>query len=100
MISIQIKEAQKVNGDLSAFISFPYDTELVGLMRKQSSRFWHAANKEWEVPANKLLQIINSVKDKEITITGDYKVSNQKRSRYQKDLIKINFLTYQIEGLI
>ena len=67
MISIQIKEAQKVNGDLSAFISFPYDTELVGLMRKQSSRFWHAANKEWEVPANKLLQIINPVKDKEIT---------------------------------
>ena len=63
MISIQIKEAQKVNGDLSAFISFPYDAELVGLMRNQSSRFWHAANKEWEVPANKLLQIINSVKD-------------------------------------
>ena len=49
MVNITIKEAEKVNGDLSAFISFPYDAELVGIMRTQSSRFWHATTKEWEV---------------------------------------------------
>lgn len=99
MISIQIKEAQKVNGDLSAFISFPYDTELVGLMRKQSSRFWHAANKEWEVPANKLLQIINSVKDKEITITGDYKTLVPKEVKIPEGFnFKTNPFNHQIEG--
>jgi SNF2 family DNA or RNA helicase len=99
MISIQIKEAQKVNGDLSAFISFPYDTELVGLMRNQSSRFWHAANKEWEVPANKLLQIINAVKDKEITITGDYKALAPKEVKIPKGFnFKTNPFEHQIEG--
>jgi SNF2 family DNA or RNA helicase len=99
MISIQIKEAQKVNGDLSAFISFPYDTELVGLMRKQSSRFWHAANKEWEVPANKLLQIINSIKDKEITITGDYKTLVPKEVKIPEGFnFKTNPFNHQIEG--
>ncbi len=99
MISIQIKEAQKVNGDLSAFISFPYDAELVGLMRNQSSRFWHAANKEWEVPANKLLQIINSVKDKEITITGDYKALAPKEVKIPKGFnFKTNPFDHQIEG--
>ena len=99
MISIQIKEAQKVNGDLSAFISFPYDTELVGLMRKQSSRFWHAANKEWEVPANKLLQIINSIKDKEITITGDYKTLVPKEVKIPEGFnFKTNPFDHQIEG--
>lgn len=99
MINIQIKEAQKVNGDLSAFISFPYDTELVGLMRKQSSRFWHAANKEWEVPANKLLQIINSVKDKEITITGDYKTLVPKEVKIPEGFnFKTNPFDHQIEG--
>ncbi len=99
MISIQIKEAQKVNGDLSAFISFPYDAELVGLMRNQSSRFWHAANKEWEVPANKLLQIINSVKDKEITITGDYKALVPKEVKIPKGFqFKTNPFDHQIEG--
>lgn len=99
MISIQIKEAQKVNGDLSAFISFPYDAELVGLMRNQSSRFWHAANKEWEVPANKLLQIINSVKDKEITIRGDYKALAPKEVKMPKGFnFKTNPFDHQIEG--
>lgn len=99
MISIQIKEAQKVNGDLSAFISFPYDAELVGLMRNQSSRFWHAANKEWEVPANKLLQIINSVKDKEITIMGDYKALAPKEVKIPKGFnFKTNPFDHQIEG--
>ncbi len=99
MISIQIKEAQKVNGDLSAFISFPYDAELVGLMRNQSSRFWHAANKEWEVPANKLLQIINSIKDKEITITGDYKALAPKEVKIPKGFnFKTNPFNHQIEG--
>lgn len=99
MISIQIKEAQKVNGDLSAFISFPYDAELVGLMRNQSSRFWHAANKEWEVPANKLLQIINSVKDKEIIIMGDYKALAPKEVKIPKGFnFKTNPFDHQIEG--
>lgn len=99
MINIQIKEAQKVNGDLSAFISFPYDTELVNLMRNQSSRFWHAANKEWEIPANKLLQIINSVKDKEITITGDYKILAPKEVKIPKGFnFKTNPFDHQIEG--
>ena len=99
MISIQIKEAQKVNGDLSAFISFPYDAELVGVMRNQSSRFWHAANKEWEVPANKLLQIINAVKDKEITIMGDYKALAPKEVKIPNGFnFKTNPFDHQIEG--
>ena len=99
MISIQIKEAQKVNGDLSAFISFPYDAELVGVMRNQSSRFWHAANKEWEVPANKLLQIINAAKGREITITGDYKALAPKEVKIPNGFnFKTNPFDHQIEG--
>lgn len=80
MISIQIKEAQKVNGDLSAFISFPYDAELVGLMRNQSSRFWHATNKEWEVPAKKLMVLISQMGNREITLTGNYKAIEEKKA--------------------
>ena len=99
MIRIQIKEAQKVNGDLSAFISFPYDAELVGLMRNQDRRFWHAANKEWEVPANKLLQIINAAKGREITITGDYKELAPKEVKIPDGFnFKTNPFDHQIEG--
>ena len=55
MINIEVKEAKKVNGDRSAFISFPYDNELVNIMRNQSNRFWHSKEKEWEIPANSLI---------------------------------------------
>lgn len=99
MINITIKEAKKVNGYLSAFISFPYDAELVGIMRAQSNRFWHAATKEWEIPANKLLQVINSIKDKEITITGDYKALAPKEVKIPKGFnFKTKPFDHQIEG--
>ena len=78
MVNITIKEAEKVNGDLSAFISFPYDAELVGIMRTQTSRFWHAAAKEWEVPAKKLITLINKMGNREITLTGNYKDMEEK----------------------
>lgn len=72
MINIVIKNSEKVNGDKSAFLSFPYDNELVALMRNQSPRFWHANKKEWEVSAKRLPNIIASLGDREITISGDY----------------------------
>lgn len=80
MINIEVKEAEKVNGDLSAFISFPYDAELVGIMRTQTSRFWHAAQKEWEIPAKKLVAIINQMGNREITLTGNYKAMEEKKT--------------------
>ena len=78
MVNITIREAEKVNGDLSAFISFPYDSELVGIMRTQSSRFWHAAQKEWEIPAKKLVAVINQMGNRQITLTGEYKELEEK----------------------
>ena len=80
MVNITIKEAEKVNGDLSAFISFPYDAELVGIMRTQSSRFWHATEKEWEVPAKKLMTLINQMRNREINLTGNYKAMEKKKA--------------------
>lgn len=72
MVSIEIKDSQKINGEKSAFISFPYDTELVTLMRSITNRFWHPDKKVWEVPAEKLGYILNKIPNHEITITGLY----------------------------
>lgn len=72
MINIELKEAIKVNGDRSAFISFPYDIELVNIMRNQPNRFWHSKEKLWEIPARRLTNFINLVGNREITITGEF----------------------------
>lgn len=78
MINIEVKEAKKVNGDRSAFISFPYDNELVNIMRNQSNRFWHSKEKLWEIPATRLIKFINEVEDREIILKGEYiEVVNQ-----------------------
>lgn len=70
MINIEIKDAEKVNGRQSAFISFDYDEDLIDLMREQPSRFWHRETKEWEVPVNYLLNIIDELINVEVIITG------------------------------
>lgn len=98
MIKIDIRKAEKVNGETSAFISFPYDSELVGVMRNQSSRFWHATEKLWEIPVNRLPKVLPAMGNREITITGNYK----KKERVAKVPKGFEFKTkpfeHQIEG--
>ena len=100
MVKIEIRAAQKVNGDFAAFISFPYDSELISLMRSQPSRFWHASAKEWEIPANKLSKIINEIWNHKIEISGDNISTVNKEIEVPKGFrFKTNPFTHQIEGL-
>ena len=98
MINIEIKDAEKVNGETSAFLSFPYDSELVGIMRNQTRRFWHAKEKVWEIPVNRLPKLLPAMGNREITITGNYK----KKERVAKIPKGFEFKTkpfeHQIEG--
>ena len=92
-------KAKKVNGDLSCFISFPYDNELVEIMRAQSSRFWHAQLKTWEVAAKNLPMIINKIGDREVTITGAYRPINNERPALPAGFnYKTQPFNHQIEG--
>lgn len=100
MVNIMIKESKKVNGDLSAFISFPYDSELISLMRAQSSRFWHASDKEWEIPANRLGKILNEISGHQIKIIGENIPDITKKIEVPKGFsFKTNPFIHQIEGL-
>ncbi len=98
MINIEIKDAEKVNGETSAFLSFPYDSELVGIMRNQTRRFWHAKEKVWEIPIKRLAEVVQLMGKREITITGEY----QKKERVAIVPDGFEFKTkpfeHQIEG--
>lgn len=98
MINIEIKDAEKVNGETSAFLSFPYDSELVGIMRNQTKRFWHAKEKVWEIPIKRLAEVVQLMGKREITITGEY----QKKERVAIVPDGFEFKTkpfeHQIEG--
>lgn len=70
MIKISIREAEKVNGDTSAFIAFDYDSQLVGIMRGISPRHWEPTSRIWEIPATRLGDFVNQVQGHEIELTG------------------------------
>lgn len=102
MIKIYIRKSDKLNGDASAFISFPYNNDLVALMRKQPSRHWHPEAKEWEIPYKRLPEVLAVIKSRQ----DKYKIIEEytpaKPNKYVKTPIGFEFKTepyeHQIEG--
>ena len=72
MINIQIANSNKINSDFSLFISFAYNAEIVDIMRSFTQKFYHADDKTWELPFNKLGTLVNKLYKFEIEITGQY----------------------------
>lgn len=72
MITIDIREARKANTDYGLFIRFEYDANVVDIIRNMPTRYWHSDNKEWEVPFNKLGDVVNKLSRYAIEITGTY----------------------------
>ena len=54
MVKIQIRQSTKCHGNYSLYISFPYNQNLVSIMRSLPSKYWHKEEKCWEVPEGKL----------------------------------------------
>lgn len=68
MVNIIVKEGKKFVG-VSAFISFPYSSYYVNLMRAQPARYWHADDKCWEVPYSNLPTVLEKISDNDYKLT-------------------------------
>ena len=79
MITIDIRKANKVSGEWGMFLSFPYDESLVSVIRALPSRYWHKEEKEWEIPLNKLTDLISNMSNYEVQITGALGALNEKK---------------------
>lgn len=71
MIKIDIRKAKKCNGDWALFISFPYNNEIVNVIRSLPSRYWDKDTKEWEVPFNKLNSIMADLNQFQIELNAE-----------------------------
>lgn len=99
MINIEIRPAEKVNGELSAFISFPYDTELINVMRGESKRFWHAKEKIWEIPSMRIGEFVQKAGSRSITLKGDPSLFAPKEVSTPSNFrFKTNPFDHQVEG--
>ena len=99
MVVIDIRKADKVSGEWGMFISFPFDEQLRGTIKSVSSNaWWHNDRKEWEVPLNKLKQLIDNMNNYEIQITGELSALAEKKVPKIDFKFKTKPFDHQIEG--
>jgi hypothetical protein len=101
MIKIEVRKPEKLNSKQSAFISFPYDGELITLMRNESIRHYDYENKVWELPASRIAKFINVTKQTNmIEIVGKYEIDKLTNEAIPESFkFKTTPFNHQIEGL-
>lgn len=80
MIKVEIKKSVKCNGDFALFLSFPYNADILNVVRSLPSRYWDNDNKIWEVPFNKLQYLLDNLSDQVFDISGEYVQIPEKKS--------------------
>ena len=98
MITVDIRKADKVSGTYGMFLSFPYDNYVLSIIKGLSSRYWHAEAKEWEVPLNKLTEIVNQLSNYELRLTGELGALVEKKVPDIKFDFKTEPFDHQVEG--
>ena len=79
MIDIRVGESNKVNGDWSLFVTFPYNDKVIDSVRSFPSRFYNKDKKEWELPAKCLKPFVDSLQDFSFDIHGDWQAFEEKK---------------------
>ena len=80
MINVRVAKVSKLNGDFSLYVSFPYDNRIVTGIREFPTKWWHADNKEWELPIKKLGELVDKFPEQEFDITGLYVPMEKKQA--------------------
>ena len=71
MIKVRIAKTDKLGCDLSIFVSFPYDNRVLEVVRSFPQKWWHAEDKEWELPLNKLQPLTQKLSNQVFDITAE-----------------------------
>ena len=101
MINIEIKKSINCNGDYSLFITFNYNSDVVAIVKSFPTRVYNKDDKSWEVPFNKLGDVVDKLSAYDITISGEYiDLSEKKEVNWPKDFqFKTKPYAHQIEGV-
>lgn len=99
MIKIRVAQANKVNGEWAMFLSFPYQSQIVDVVREFPSKWWHAEDKEWELPLDKLQKLTEKLPGQEFEISGLYVSFTKKKVEIPEGFeFKTKPFTHQMEA--
>lgn len=98
MITIDIRKAERANGDYSMFISFPYDTRIIDIIRSFPTKYWSPETKEWEVPALKIYEMEVLLEDFGLEIHNRELLDKKEIDVPDNFSFKTQPFSHQIEG--
>lgn len=99
MINIKEASCKKIPGESSLFLTFPYNEELLDIVKKSETAVWHKNEKEWEVPITELKRLIEFFQYID-DISLD--LLDKKEASFLKQPIldyKLKPFDYQLEGI-
>lgn len=99
IINVEVKPSKKLNTETSAFLSFPYDEKILGIIRSFPRRFWHPETKQWEIPVENMARIKNFVPTITFNVTDYINIYPEKKCvKTQNKQFKTRPYNHQIEG--
>lgn len=98
LITIDIRKSDKVTGAYSMFLSSPYDETFLRVVKTLSPRFWHNDEREWELPINKLTDIVSQLSNYEIQLIGNLDALKEKKAPNIDFEFKTKPFEHQIDG--
>ena len=78
MIKVEVRKAKNCNGKWSMFVSFPYNVQILDVVRSFPSKWWNPTDKEWELPVDKLGALVSKLPNEEFDISGHYESLQKK----------------------
>ena len=98
MITINIRKSEKANGDYSMFLSFPYDTNIIDVLRSFPSRYWNKDTKEWELSVVRMKDLLSQLNRYDFEIHGYVSLDKPAPKVPANFKFKTEPFQHQIEG--
>lgn len=101
MIKLDIRKSEKTNEEYAVFVSFPYNADIVDIIRTQLTKSWNKDTKEWEIPLSGIDELVKDLSDFKMEIIAeDISILEPKEVEIPKDFkFKTKPFEHQIEGL-
>ena len=99
MVKVRISESIKLNEEMSAFVKFDYNQKMVDFIRTFNNRYFNITAKEWEIPLNKLPNLLDAFPNFDYDVTGEYVSLDKKVVEVPANFkFKTNPFAHQIDG--
>ena len=99
MITIKIRKSKFMSDDYSAYISFPFNQDIIDVIKSMKKRSWIKGSKEWEIPIDYIDILFEEFPNETFYMSGRYVDLSPKSYPTAEDFnFKTNPFSHQIEG--